>query len=141
MGIYMEYLIAITIARNYRYCYFYGSKAAVLFFLKSGNIYYIFEKYNKRLVSRKGNMRNMRQLTAVEVLSLTKLLEMESNALTVAQASLMAVSDEQLKTLTQSGIAATQARITGLQQFVVENKITAVGARLESQAQNANVEV
>lgn len=83
----------------------------------------------------------MRQLTAVEVLSLTKLLEMESNALTVAQASSMAVSDEQLKTLTQSGIAATQARIAGLQQFVAENKVTAVGARLESQAQNANVEV
>jgi len=57
----------------------------------------------------------MRQLTAVEVLSLTKLLEMESNALTVAQASLMAVSDEQLKTMTQSGIVATQARIAGLQ--------------------------
>jgi hypothetical protein len=53
----------------------------------------------------------------------------------------MAVSDEQLKTMTQSGIAATQARIAGLQQFVAENKITAVSARLESQAQNANVEV
>ncbi len=85
----------------------------------------------------------MRQLTAVEVLSLAKLLEMESNALTVAQASLMAISDEQLKTMTQSGIAATQARIAGLQQFVAENKVTAVGARLESQAraQNANMEV
>ncbi|WP_312519499.1 hypothetical protein [Anaerospora sp.] len=87
----------------------------------------------------------MRQLTAVEVLSLTKLLEMESNALTVAQASLMAVSDEQLKTMTQSGIVATQARIAGLQQFVSENKITAVDARVAShtqaQAQNANGEV
>ncbi|MEL7633006.1 MULTISPECIES: hypothetical protein [Sporomusa] len=76
----------------------------------------------------------MRQLTPVEVLSLAKLLEMETNALTVAQASLMAISDEQLKTMTQAGIAATQARVAGLQQFVVENKITA-GYGLEKQTQ------
>lgn len=77
----------------------------------------------------------MRQLTAAEVLSLTKLLEMESNALIVAQASLMAISDEQFKTMTQAGITATQARIAGLQQFIVENKITTVGTSLESQTQ------
>lgn len=77
----------------------------------------------------------MRQLTPAEVLSLAKLLEMESNALTVAQASLMAISDEQLKTMTQAGITATQARVVGLQQFVEENKITAVSANYESQTQ------
>lgn len=77
----------------------------------------------------------MRQLTPVEVLSLAKLLEMESNALTVAQTSLMAISDEQLKTIVQAGITATQARIAGLQQFVSENKITAVSANYESQTQ------
>ncbi|CVK20694.1 hypothetical protein [Sporomusa sphaeroides] len=77
----------------------------------------------------------MRQLTPVEVLSLAKLLEMETNALTVAQASLMAISDEQLKTMTQAGIAATQARVAGLQQFVVENKITTAGYGLEKQTQ------
>lgn len=76
----------------------------------------------------------MRQLTSVEVLSLAKLLEMETNSLTVAQAGLMAISDEQLKTMTQAGIAATQARVAGLQQFVVENKITA-GYGLENQTQ------
>jgi hypothetical protein len=77
----------------------------------------------------------LRQLTSVEVLSLAKLLEMETNALTVAQASLMAISDEQLKTMTQAGIAATRARVAGLQQFVVENKITTVGSGLETQSQ------
>lgn len=77
----------------------------------------------------------MRQLTSAEVLSLTKLLEMENNALTVSQASLMAISDEKLKTLAQAGITATQARIAGLQQFIVENKITAAGTGYESEGQ------
>lgn len=75
----------------------------------------------------------MRQLTAVEVLSLAKLLEMETNALTVAQASLMAIADEHLKNMTQAGLAATQARIAGLQQFVIENKITVTGSGLTTQ--------
>ncbi len=77
----------------------------------------------------------MRQLTPVEVLSLAKLIEMETNALTVAQASLMAISDEHLKTMTQAGIAATQARVAGLQQFVVENKITTTGYGFKEQTQ------
>lgn len=78
---------------------------------------------------------NLRQLTSAEVLSLAKLLEMETNGLAVAQASMMAISDEKLKSMAQTGIAAQQARIAGLQQFVVENKITAVAANVESQAQ------
>ena len=77
----------------------------------------------------------MRQLTSVEVLSLAKLLEMEANALMVAQASLMAISDEQFKTMTQAGITATQARVAGLQQFVAENKISAVSSGFETQTQ------
>ena len=77
----------------------------------------------------------MRQLTPIEVLSLAKLIEMETNALTVAQASLMAISDEHLKTMTQAGVAATQARVAGLQQFVVENKITTTGYGFKEQNQ------
>lgn len=65
----------------------------------------------------------MRQLTPVEILSLSKLLEMETNALTVSQTSLMAITDEQLKTMTQAGITATKSRIAGLQQFITENNI------------------
>ena len=65
----------------------------------------------------------MRQLTPVEILSLSKLLEMETNELTVSQTSLMAITDEQLKTMTQAGITATKSRIAGLQQFITENNI------------------
>jgi len=77
----------------------------------------------------------MRQLTSAEVLSLTKLLEMENNSLAVSQAGLMAISDEKLKTLAQAGITATQARIAGLQQFIVENKIAATSTGYESEGQ------
>lgn len=69
----------------------------------------------------------MRQLTAAEVLSLSKLLEMETNALTVARTSLMAISDGQLKSLAQSGISTAEARIMGIQQFVAENNVTSIG--------------
>lgn len=66
----------------------------------------------------------MRQLTDAEKLSLAKLLEMETHALAIAKTSMMAISDEQLKTLSQSGIATAEARISGLQQFINENGIT-----------------
>lgn len=69
----------------------------------------------------------MRQLTVAEILSLAKFLEMETNALTVARTSLMAISDEQLKNLTQSGISSAEARISGIQQFVAENNVAAMG--------------
>ncbi|MCX7921403.1 MAG: hypothetical protein N3B21_05185 [Clostridia bacterium] len=65
----------------------------------------------------------MRQLTATEIISLSKLLQMETNGLAVAKAGVNIVNDEQLKALTQSGIIATEARIRGLQQFISENNI------------------
>lgn len=68
----------------------------------------------------------MRKLTPGEVLSLTALLQMESNALAVAKASISAISDEQLKTLTQTGISAGQSRIMGLQQFIAENNVAPI---------------
>ncbi|HOP75773.1 MAG TPA: hypothetical protein PLC07_12105 [Bacillota bacterium] len=68
----------------------------------------------------------MRALTPGEILSLSSLLQMESNALAVAKASLMAINDEQLKTLTQAGITATQSRIMGLQQFIAENQVAPI---------------
>jgi uncharacterized protein (DUF305 family) len=66
----------------------------------------------------------MRKVTDAEVLALTKMLESETYSLALARASLVAISDEQLKSLAQSGINATEARISGLQQFITENKIT-----------------
>jgi hypothetical protein len=63
----------------------------------------------------------LRQLTPGEVLSLSTLLTAETNALTVAKAGYNTITDEQLKSLTQAGISATQARIAGLQEFISEN--------------------
>jgi phosphopantetheine adenylyltransferase len=66
----------------------------------------------------------MRQVTTNEVLALNKFLQMETNSLSMAKAGINIVSDEQLKTLTQAGITATEGRIRGIQQFIVENNIT-----------------
>lgn len=79
----------------------------------------------------------MRQLTDAELLSLSKLLEMENNSLTVAKASLLAISDEKLKSLAQSGITASEARIMGLQQFITENNLVTTG---QSQTTNQQKE-
>lgn len=68
----------------------------------------------------------MRDLTPGEVLSLTTLLQMETNALAIAKASIPAINDEQLKTMTQAGITAAQSRIMGLQQFIAENKVAPI---------------
>lgn len=68
----------------------------------------------------------MRDLTPGEVLSLSTLLQMETNALSVAKASITAITDEQLKTASQAGITATESRIMGLQQFIAENKIAPI---------------
>ncbi|MGE5549189.1 MAG: hypothetical protein ACM3ZC_01495 [Bacteroidota bacterium] len=69
----------------------------------------------------------MRQLTASEVLSFSKLLQAETIGLEVAKATVGVIADEQLKKLTQSGITASEARIRGLQQFIAENNVIRVG--------------
>lgn len=63
----------------------------------------------------------MRQITPAEVLSLSTMLAGETTALASAKAGLNAISDEQLRTLADSGIVAAQTRIAGLQQFITEN--------------------
>jgi hypothetical protein len=67
----------------------------------------------------------MRQLTASEILSLNKFLEMETNSLAMAKISVNAIGDDQLRNLAQSGISASEGRIKGLQQFIHENNVTA----------------
>ncbi|MDD4600352.1 hypothetical protein SDC9_09102 [bioreactor metagenome] len=78
----------------------------------------------------------MRQLTAGEMLSLNTLLQMESNALAVAKTSLMAIGDEDLKSMAQSGINAAETRVKGLQQFIAENHIVP-GAGNQTETYNA----
>lgn len=66
----------------------------------------------------------MRKATPSELLSFNKLLQMETNSLAIAKAGINVISDEQLKTLAKSGIATAEARIRGIQQFIMENNIT-----------------
>ncbi len=68
---------------------------------------------------------HLRQISDVEVLALTKLLEMENNSLAIAKTSIMAIADEQLKALAQTGIQTTEGRIAGLQKFISENILSA----------------
>jgi ferritin-like metal-binding protein YciE len=63
----------------------------------------------------------LKHISDVEVLALAKLLEMENNSLALAKTSIMAISDEQLKSLAQTGIQTTENRITGLEKFISEN--------------------
>jgi len=65
----------------------------------------------------------MRQLAAIEVLALTKSLEGEMHALSMAKTSLINMKDEDLKSVTQVGIKATEIRIARLQEFIAENNM------------------
>lgn len=71
------------------------------------------------------------QVTDSEVLSLNTALEGETYSLVIARASIMAISDEQLRSLAQSGINATVARINGLQNFISENQIASMNSNTQ----------
>ncbi|MBU5436548.1 hypothetical protein KQI42_00930 [Tissierella sp. MSJ-40] len=66
----------------------------------------------------------MRKLTEGEVLSLTSLLKMEKDALTVSKATQVLITDEDLKRQAEAAVLATEGRIKGIQQFINENQIT-----------------
>jgi len=66
----------------------------------------------------------MRKLSEAEILSLTGLLKMENDNLTVAKTMQSIISDDELKKQAESGILAMEGRIKGIQQFINENGIT-----------------
>lgn len=66
----------------------------------------------------------MRKLSETEVLSLTGLLQLEKDGLTMARAMQPLISDDELKKQSESGILAMEGRIKGILQFINENKIT-----------------
>lgn len=68
----------------------------------------------------------MRKLSDIEVLSLTGILKVEKDGLAVSKAMQELVSDEDLKELAESNILSCEARIKGIQQFIVENQVTSV---------------
>lgn len=65
----------------------------------------------------------MRKLTEAELLSLTGLLKMEHDGLTISKAMQSLIVDEDLKRQSEAGILATEGRIKGIQQFINENQI------------------
>ena len=65
----------------------------------------------------------MKRLAENEVLSINKLLQMETNGLALSKATIKMMEDEDLREMAQSGINATEARIKALHQFISENNI------------------
>ncbi len=68
----------------------------------------------------------MRALSEVENLSLAAILKMESDGLVMQRAISSLISDEDLKRQSEASIFATEGRIKGIQQFIVENKVPVV---------------
>ncbi len=66
----------------------------------------------------------MRNLSETEVLSMSTLLDMENNGYVVARAMQRLIKDDELKKQSESAILATEGRIKGLQQFIIENRVT-----------------
>lgn len=65
----------------------------------------------------------MKQLSQVEILSLTAILKAESDGLKMQRALNTVITDEDLKRQSESSILATEGRINGLIQFINENNI------------------
>lgn len=68
----------------------------------------------------------MRALSEVENLSLAAILKMESDGLVMQGVISSLISDEDLKRQSEASILATEGRIKGIQQFIVENKVPVV---------------
>ncbi len=67
----------------------------------------------------------MRKLSEIGNLSLAAVLKMESDALIMQRAVDRLISDEDLKKQSQASILATEGRVKGIQQFIVENNVLA----------------
>lgn len=65
----------------------------------------------------------MKQLSQVEILSLTAILKAESDVLKMQRALNTVITDEDLKRQSESSILAAEGRINGLIQFINENNI------------------
>ena len=65
----------------------------------------------------------MKQLSQVEILSLTAILKAESDGLKMQRAINTVITDEDLKRQSESSILAAEGRINGLIQFINENNI------------------
>ena len=66
----------------------------------------------------------MRKLSEVEILSLTGLLKMEKDGLSVSRAMQALIKDDELREKAEAGVQAAEGRIKSIQQFINENQIT-----------------
>lgn len=65
----------------------------------------------------------MKQISQVEILSLTAILKAESDGLKMQRALNTIITDEDLKRQSESSILAAEGRINGLIKFINENNI------------------
>ncbi|MCR4944926.1 MAG: hypothetical protein K5986_10925 [Clostridium sp.] len=65
----------------------------------------------------------MKQITEVEVLSLTAILKAETDGLKMQRAINTIITDEDLKRQSESSILATEGRINALIKFINENDV------------------
>lgn len=68
----------------------------------------------------------MRNLSEIEVLSLSGILKSEQDGLVVARALNSLIKDDEVKKHSEASILATEGRIKSIQQFITENKVTNV---------------
>ncbi len=69
----------------------------------------------------------MRNLSQDEMLALTTLLRAETNGLAISKVVYSAINDQDLKRMTETGIASSETRIRTLQQFLTENSVITGG--------------
>ncbi|MCF0148348.1 MAG: hypothetical protein HUJ77_08115 [Clostridium sp.] len=65
----------------------------------------------------------MRNLSEVEILSLTAILKAETDGLKMQKALNKVITDEDLKRQSEAGILAAERRLNGLIQFIKENNL------------------
>lgn len=70
----------------------------------------------------------MKNLAPNEILALSALITMETQGLAFAKASIPAMEDEQLRTMTETAIMSAEARIQGMQQLIHDKNILSGGA-------------
>lgn len=65
----------------------------------------------------------MKEVTQVEILSLTAILKAECDGLKMQRALNNVITDEDLKRQSEASILAAEGRINGLIQFIKENNV------------------
>lgn len=70
----------------------------------------------------------MKNLAQNEILALSALITMETQGLALSKAAINALSDEQLRTMTETAIMSSEARIQGMQQLIHDKNIHSGGA-------------